>query len=172
MLSVVVELGTDVVKFEPAEDKKTYTSDFTVLVRFSDANKQVVDKMSQRYQIGGPIEKMADAKNGQVVFYRQPELPPGFYTMETVVYDSLAQKASVRFTTVEQPNEDAAKLRMSSLVLVSRGEHVDRSRGRQPADRGDDAALSEPRDTPEEGVRQGAGVLLRGVHRQRRRRRR
>ncbi len=88
-------------------------------------NKQVIDKVSQRYQVAGPIEKLDQAKNGQVVFYRQPELPPGFYTMETVVYDALAKKASVRFTTIEQPTEDTAQLRMSSLMLVSRGEHAE-----------------------------------------------
>jgi hypothetical protein len=124
MLSVVVELATAGIKFVPSDDQKTYKSDFTVLVRFTDAGKQVVDTMSQRYQVDGPIEKLDQATNGQVVFYRQPELAPGFYTMETVVYDALSQKASVRFTTVEQPTEDIATLRMSSLVLVSRGEHA------------------------------------------------
>ena len=88
-------------------------------------SKQVIDKISQRYQVAGPIEKLDQAKNGQVVFYRQPDLPPGFYTMETVVYDALSQKASVRFTTVEQPTQDIAQLRMSSLVLVSRGENAE-----------------------------------------------
>jgi VWFA-related protein len=125
MLSVVVELSTAPITFQPSEDKKTYTSDFTVLVRFSDANKQVVDKVSQRYQVAGPIEKLDQAKNGQVVFYRQPELPQGFYTMETVVYDAFSKKSSVRFTTIEQPNQDIAQLRMSSLVLVSRGEKAE-----------------------------------------------
>ncbi len=125
MLSIVVELATTPIMFVPADDKKTYTSDFTVLVRFSDANRQVIDKMSQRYQVAGPIEKLEQAKNGQVVFYRQSDLPAGFYTMETVVYDALSKKASVRFTTVEQPNQDPAQLRMSSLVLVSRGEKAD-----------------------------------------------
>jgi VWFA-related protein len=125
MLSVVVELSTAPITFVPSEDKKTYTSDFTVLVRFSDANKQVIDKVSQRYQVAGPIEKMDQAKNGQVVFYRQPELPPGFYTMETVVYDALSKKSSVRFTTIEQPNQDPTQLRMSSLMVVSRGEHAE-----------------------------------------------
>ena len=125
MLSVVVELSTAPITFVPSEDKKTYTSDFTVLVRFSDANKQVIDKVSQRYQVAGPIEKLDQAKNGQVVFYRQPELPPGFYTMETVVYDALSKKSSVRFTTIEQPNQDPTQLRMSSLMVVSRGEHAE-----------------------------------------------
>jgi VWFA-related protein len=124
MLSVIVELPTSVIAFEPAEDKKTYRSDFTVVVRFTGAAEQVVDKMSQRYELTGPIEKMADATNGQVIFYRQAELPPGLYTMQTAVYDAVSKKASVRFTTIEQPNQDVSALRMSSLVLVRRGEHV------------------------------------------------
>jgi hypothetical protein len=101
-------------------------------VRFSDGAKLVIDKVSQRYQVAGPIEKLDQAKNGQVVFYRQPELPPGFYTMETVVYDALAKKASVRFATIEQPTEDTAQLRMSSLMLVSRGEHAENPDGDNP----------------------------------------
>jgi VWFA-related protein len=132
MISVVVELSTAPITFVPAEDKKTYTSDFTVVVRFSDANKQVIDKVSQRYQVAGPIEKLDQAKNGQVVFYRQPDLAPGFYTMETVVYDALSKKASVRFATIEQPSEDTAQLRMSSLVLVSRGEKAENAETANP----------------------------------------
>jgi len=131
-ISVIVQLSTAPMTFVPAEDKKTYTSDFTVLVRFSDANKQVIDKVSQRYQVAGPIEKLDQAKNGQVVFYRQPELPAGFYTMETVVYDALSKKSSVRFTTIEQPTQDTAQLRMSSLVVVTRGEHAEDADGDNP----------------------------------------
>ena len=71
-------------------------------MRFKDGANQVIDKMSQRYEVTGPIDAMDKAKLGQVIFYRQPELPPGTYTMETVVYDALAKKASVRFKTIEQ----------------------------------------------------------------------
>ena len=38
-----------------------------------------------------------------MLFYREPELPPGVYTMETVVYDAPSGKSSVRFATVEVP---------------------------------------------------------------------
>ena len=62
-----------------------------------------------------------------MIFYRQPDLPPGVYTMETVVYDALAQKASVRFSTVEKPPVDASRLRMSNLMIVRRGEKVPES---------------------------------------------
>ena len=47
-----------------AEDKKSYRSDFTVLVRFNDGAKQVIDKMSQRYEVPGPIEKHGAGETG------------------------------------------------------------------------------------------------------------
>jgi VWFA-related protein len=125
LLSVVVELPTSYVTFRQADDKASYTSDFTILVRFTDDSKQVIDKLSQRYELTGPLDQIERAKRGQVLFYRQPELIPGVYTMETVAYDALSRKASVRFTTIEQREVDSAQLRMSSLVLVRRGETVD-----------------------------------------------
>ena len=59
-----------------------------------------------------------------MLFYREPELPPGVYTMETVVFDAPSGKSSVRFSTIEVPKNDPAKLRMSSLILVKRAEKV------------------------------------------------
>jgi VWFA-related protein len=125
LLSVVVQLPTSAITFEESEtDDTAYTSDFTVLVRFKDGAEQVVDQLSQHYELNGPIEQLEQARNGQVIFYRQPELSPGVYTMETIVFDALSDKASVRFSTVEQPDTKPADLQMSSLVLVGRGERV------------------------------------------------
>ena len=59
-----------------------------------------------------------------MIFYRESELPPGVYTMETVVHDAPSGKSSVRFSTVEVPKSEPARLRMSSLMLVKRGEKV------------------------------------------------
>ena len=124
LVSVIVQVPTSAVTFQPSDDKTSYKSDFTVLVRFKDAGEQIVDKLSQRYEVNGPIAHIEQAKNGQVIFYRQPELPPGLYTMETVVFDALSGKASVRYSTVEQPNVTNDQLQLSSLMLVSRGERV------------------------------------------------
>ncbi len=124
LLPLVVEVSTANITFAPTEDGKSYRSDFTVLVRFRDAGNQIIDKLSQRYEVTGPIEAIEKAKQGQVIFYRQPELPTGTYTMETVVYDALSQKASVRFKTIEQTEQNPDELRMSSLMVVSRGEKV------------------------------------------------
>ena len=121
---VLVTLPTSGITFLPAEDKKSYTSDFVVLVQFKDDQGQVLEKVSQRYRLNGPIERLDAAKTGEVLFYRDPVLIPGTFTTETVVYDMLADKASVRFGTFELPSFDPKALRLSSLVVVRKSERV------------------------------------------------
>ena len=124
LVPIIVELKTAPLTFAASADGKNYTSDFTVLVRFMDQQNRVTRKVSQHYEVRGPIAEIDRAKSGDVIFYRQPELVPGLYTMETVVHDAPSGKSSVRFSTLEVPAVDPAKLRMSSLVVVKRGENV------------------------------------------------
>ena len=124
---VVVELPTAALTFAPSEDGKEYTADITVLVQFSNAENEPVAKMSQRYELRGAIDQMPRAKEGEIIFYREPQLEPGLYRMEVVAYDALAGTASVRYSTVEKPETAPDQLRMSSLVLIRRGEKVPES---------------------------------------------
>ena len=124
LVPVVVEFKTAPLTFQPSTDGKTYTSDFAVIVRFLDKDNQVARKVSQHYEVNGPIADIDSAKQGDVIFYREPELPAGVYTMETIVFDSPSGKSSVRLSTVEVTRADPTALRMSSLVLVKRGEKV------------------------------------------------
>lgn len=121
---VLVTLPTSGITFLPADDKKTYTSDFVVLVQFKDDQGQVLDKVSQRYKLNGPIEMLDAAKTGEVLFYRDPILIPGTFTTETVVYDMLSDRASVRFGTYELLAANENGLRLSSLVTVRKSERV------------------------------------------------
>jgi VWFA-related protein len=124
LVPVVVELKTAPLTFAATDDGKSYTSDFTVLVRFLDRTNKAVGKVSQHYEVKGPIAEIDRAKAGDVIFFRRAELSAGVYTMETIVYDAPSGKASVRFSTVEVPAVDPAQLRMSSLVVVKRAENV------------------------------------------------
>jgi hypothetical protein len=121
---LVVDVPTAAVTFTAAPDGKTYTSDFAVLVRFLDSNHDIARKVSQRYQITGPVDQLPRASLGNVLFYREPELKPGLYSMETIVYDAPSGKASVRLSSVTVPETSAGVLRMSSLVLVRTAEKV------------------------------------------------
>jgi VWFA-related protein len=131
LVPVLVEVKTAPITFQPASDGKNYTSDFTVLVRFLDDRNLVTRKVSQRYDIRGELSQIERAKQGEVLFYRESELPPGVYSMEAVVHDRLSGKSSVRLSTVEVPKYDEGKLRMSSIVLVRRGENVPEKERRQ-----------------------------------------
>ena len=124
LVPVVVDLKTAPLTFLATDDGKTYSSDFTVLVRFLDGQNQVARKVSEHYEVRGPIAQIERAKQGEVIFYRESELPAGLYTMETVVYDAPSGKSSVRFSTVEVPKSELGKLRMSSLMLVKRSEKL------------------------------------------------
>ena len=121
---VIVDFKTAPLSFFDSGDGKTYASDFAVIVRFLDGQNNVVKKVSQHYEVKGPIADTERAKQGEVVFYREPNLPPGVYTMETIVYDNPSGKASVRFATVDVPKVDATGLRVSSLILTGRAEKV------------------------------------------------
>lgn len=121
---VLVHLKTAPMSFPVSEDQKNFKSDFAVVVRFLDAQGKVARKVSQHYEMSGEVERLSIARNSDVLFYREPVVPPGVYTMETIVYDNPSKKASVRYSTVEVPNIDPKKLRISSLVLVDRGEHI------------------------------------------------
>jgi len=121
---VLVHLKTAPMSFPLTEDQKNFKSDFAIVVRFLDSQGKVARKVSQHYEMTGEVERLSIARNSDVLFYREPVLPPGVYTMETVVYDNPSKKASVRYSTVEVPTIDPKRLRISSLVLVDRGEHV------------------------------------------------
>ena len=124
LVPVVVDLKTAPLSFPTTEDQKGFKSDFAVVVRFVDAQNKVVRKLGQHYEMSAALDTLDLAKNSEVIFYREPELPPGVYTMETIVYDAPTAKASVRYATVEVPKVDPAKVRVSSLVIVKRGEKV------------------------------------------------
>jgi hypothetical protein len=129
LVPVVVEVNTAPLTFQPAPDGKAYTSNFIVLVRFLDRENQVVRKVSQHYEIRGELAQMERARQGNVLFYRESELPAGTYSMETVVHDAPSGKASVRYSTVEVPRYAEDTLRISSLVVVKRGETVAEKNG-------------------------------------------
>jgi VWFA-related protein len=124
LVPVVVDFKTAPITFQTSSDGKTYSSDFAVIVRFLDQQNQVVKRVSQHYEVNGPLANLDAAKQGEVIFYREPELNPGLYTMETVVHDAPSGKSSVRIATVEVSREDVSKLRVSSLALVKRAEKI------------------------------------------------
>ena len=121
---VLVSVPASALTFRTSDDGASYRGECTVVVRFRTETKVVADKLSQNYVLSGPLERLDSVKQGNILFYRQPELAPGVYTMEAVVHDALADRASVRFATVEQRPAEPDTLRVSDLVLVSSAERL------------------------------------------------
>jgi VWFA-related protein len=122
---VLVHVRTNAFTFQPDPESQLYRTDFTILVRVSDEAGQPVSKVSQQYELTGPLARAADAReNGEVLFYRAPELPPGLYTIEAIAYDGPTGKASVRIATLEVPRVGTRDLRVSNLMLVQKSEKI------------------------------------------------
>lgn len=110
--------------FAEGRDKKSYSAAVSVVVLVKDRAGRVVQKMSQHYPLTGPAEGLAAARKGELLFYRETQLPPGSYTVELIGYDASAGKASVRTSTLEVPADDESRPRLSSVSVLKRGERL------------------------------------------------
>jgi VWFA-related protein len=101
-----------------------YRTEFTMLARITDVTGETVRKGSQLYRLTGPADQLERARGGTVIFYRQPSLPAGEYTLEAVVHDGLGRRAGVSRVPFAVPSTAAGTLAMSSLVIVERAERL------------------------------------------------
>jgi VWFA-related protein len=124
LVLILAEAPISAFTLAPADDKKTYNTDFSVLAVVRDQSNQVVQKVSQHYLLSGPIDRLAVAKKGDVLFYREMQLQPGHYTVEFITYDEPAGKASVRTSKLEVLPVDETKPRLSSVVVLKRAERI------------------------------------------------
>ena len=65
------------------------------------------------------------ARNGEILFYRQPELDPGVYTLEAIVHDPAGNRASARLSTITVPPVSGNSTPLSTLVIVRRIDKVE-----------------------------------------------
>ncbi|MDP9324281.1 MAG: VWA domain-containing protein [Acidobacteriota bacterium] len=134
---LVVLAATDAgaLRFDRDAKTQTYRTDFSILARIVDSKGEVIRKSSQPYRLSGPLQQIEQAQRGDVLFFRQPALPAGTYTVEVAVHDALATRSGVRRETFIVPEAVPQSLQVSSLVLVARGERV------QPDQRAQDNPL-------------------------------
>jgi VWFA-related protein len=107
------------------DDRQTaYQTHFTILARVLDDAGNTLRKGSQPYRTTGPAKDVHVARQGAILFYRQPTLDPGRYTVEYALYDELSGQAGTGALPVEVARREPGGLAMSSLVLVERAEAV------------------------------------------------
>jgi hypothetical protein len=122
---VLVQVPGRAVKYAPDRLQKDLLSgDLAIVVRVRNEYQQEVSRLSQHFQLSTPTAKLPAAQAGDILFYREADLPPGRYTLEAVAYDATATAASVRSFPLEVPGPAASGATLSSLVLISRIEQV------------------------------------------------
>jgi len=122
--AIEVEAPASVFTFVEDKTKKTFSTNFTILALIKDQSHQVVGKVSRQYALTGPLDKLKGTKTGNILFYRETDLPPGRYDIEAVAYDQPSDKSSVTRSTIEIPDVDEGKLRLSTVAIVSRVEQI------------------------------------------------
>ena len=121
---IVVKVRTDVLRFTIDQQRATYSGQAAIVVRIRDGNGDEVQKLSQQYILTGDAKDLEAAKNGEILFYREIDLEPGLYTMESIVYDAAARQGSARVATLTVPAAEHGQLGVSSLLLVNRAEET------------------------------------------------
>ena len=124
LLPVLLRVRTGVLRFRVDEERSTYSAQAAVVIRVKDADGREVETLSQQYLLAGDAGEVEAAKRGDILFYREVHLPPGVYTMESIVFDPAAARASARLATVTVADPGSTGPGMSSLLLVNRVEEV------------------------------------------------
>ena len=121
---IVVHVKTRDLHFTVEEERGTYTGQAVIVARIRNAAGQTVHTLSQQYLLTGAAKDVGAARDGEILFYRQPELRPGVYSLETVVQDVIAQQSSARLSTLTVPGISPDRVPASSLVVVQHTERV------------------------------------------------
>ena len=117
-------VGVSASAFTFIEDPKTatYSGDVVVLASLANASGGAVRKQSQNYRLSGKLEQLPAAKSGELLFFRTPDLSPGKYALNAVVYDAKSTHASVGTSSFEVPPIDTTVV--GDLFVVSRVERL------------------------------------------------
>ena len=115
-----------------AGDNKTYT-DFSIVALVRDESEQIIQKLSQHYELPGTIQDLESPKKGSVLFYKETQLPPGKYRVQVIAYDTTTSQANVSETSIEIVGTDETKPRLSSVAVLKRAERL--TPGEQQQDR-------------------------------------
>jgi VWFA-related protein len=122
---LVVRVSTDALHFTVDAAKSTYSAQVAIVVRIKDAQGGDLHKLSQQYVLSGDLKDLDAARHGTILFYREPLLAPGVYTVESIAYDALARQGSARVSTLTVPSAESNTLGLSSLIFVDHTEQTD-----------------------------------------------
>jgi hypothetical protein len=119
-ITLVAELPISSFKVTTDTKAKLYKLHLALLALVRDAEGKAVERVSQDYPFQGPLDKLPQLQQGNVVFKRKLVVPPGSYTLELVAQDRESAATTVhRVPLVVAPVQG---LGLSSVVVVRRME--------------------------------------------------
>ena len=119
-LTLVAELPISSFKVTTDPATKLYKLHFALLALVKDAEGKTVERVSQDYPFQGPLDKLPQLQQGNVVFKRKLVVPPGRYTLELVAQDRVSAATTVHRAPLAVSPADG--LAISSVVIVRRME--------------------------------------------------
>jgi len=116
VLALLVDLEAQHVAFDVTD--QGYRTDFTILAQLRDETGGVVRKGSFHYRLRGTRDQVDAARAGHVLFYRQPTVPAGRYSLEVAVLDAFGMRATVQRLPIDVPAAASDEAAVGSLVVV------------------------------------------------------
>jgi len=129
---LVAELPMSKLKFTTDPKTKTYRMHFSLLAVVKDLQGKAVERVSQDYPFQGPLDKLPQLQQGNVVFKRKVVVAPGRYTVEIVAQDRDSGATSVQRMPLEVPDQPGVAL--SSVVVIRRMEPAGAQKPGAPED--------------------------------------
>jgi len=123
----VLMLRADASALTFTRDGGRFRADATLMGLLRSASGEVVHKISQRFDLNGPLADLDAVKQKTLVLDRHVKIPEGTYTLEFVAYDALSRKAGASQSSVVIPPSTPAGVATGTLLIV---------RGTRPAERG------------------------------------
>jgi VWFA-related protein len=117
--ALVVEVPLDHFEFAVDKKKKVYRLKLVVLAVVKDAEGRVVERFSDQYPLGGPLEQLDSVRQANAVLRRRIVLAAGHYTLESVAQVKDTGRTSVERNAFEVPATGPG-LALSSLCLIRR----------------------------------------------------
>jgi len=121
LVPVLVSVPASAINFASDTAKNSYHADFSIVALIKD-DQRVVRKVSNHYVLNGPLDQLERARRANILFYRETNLDPGEYTIESIVYDASNNQVSLNRGALSVPDTDATKLRVSNLIIVDKSQ--------------------------------------------------
>ena len=121
---ILAEARLAAFKFASSSDNKGYNTDFSIVALVKDESDQVIQKFSQHYGLTGTTKDLEAAQKGDVLFYREAQLPAGKYRVQLIAYDAATGGLNVNTTPLEISSVDSNKPRLSSVAVLKKAERL------------------------------------------------